>query len=64
MDLQHETITAAARRQPVYWFTVLELAMAAGDLEEAARAVRELRRLGIDVTYRCRSPRKVVADVH
>ena len=38
--------------EPIYWFTILDLAMEGGDLETAAEAVRELRRLGIDVSYR------------
>ena len=39
---------------PVYWFVLLEQAMDRGDLEEAARAKRELERLGVNVTYRRR----------
>jgi hypothetical protein len=37
---------------PLYWFAALEKAVGAGNFEAAARAVRELRRLGVDVTYR------------
>jgi hypothetical protein len=54
MATQNDAIESKAKRQPVYWFVRLELATAAGDMEAAADAVRELRRLGIDVTYRCR----------
>jgi hypothetical protein len=38
--------------EPVYWFVLLEKAVHRGDFAEAARAVRELKRLGIDVNYR------------
>lgn len=39
------------RRQPVYWFTLLELAVERGDHAAAADAQRELARLGIEVRY-------------
>lgn len=35
--------------QPIYWFATLEAALDNGDLEAAALAVQELRRLGIHV---------------
>jgi hypothetical protein len=38
--------------RPIYWYAVLEQALDRGDLEAAARAQKELRRLGIDVRYR------------
>ncbi len=41
---------------PVAWFAVLETARRAGDFDRAAEAIRELRRLGICVSYR-RPPR-------
>lgn len=56
-----ETI-AAARQQPVFWFVRLETAVKAGDLEEAAAAVRELRRLGVEVKYRRPPDRKGAQD--
>jgi hypothetical protein len=37
---------------PAYWLVCLERAVATGDLEQAAHAQRELRRLGIEVTIR------------
>ena len=37
--------------QPIYWFTILESSRDRGDLENAARAQRELKRLGVNVTY-------------
>lgn len=43
---------------PLYWFASLEKAVEAGDFEAAARAVRELRRLGVEVTYRPRPVQK------
>lgn len=42
---------AAAREQPVYWFLILELAVEKGDFNAAAAAQRELRRMGVEVTY-------------
>ena len=45
---------------PLYWFAALERALDAGDFGEAARAVQELRRLGVEVTYR-RAARQEVA---
>ena len=38
--------------QPIYWFAILELAIKESDLELAARAIGELRRLGVEVMYR------------
>ena len=56
-----ERETARAAAWPLYWFAVLEQALDVGDLEAAAKAQRELRRLGVKVTYR-RLERK--GDVH
>lgn len=39
------------KNQPVYWFVLLDTAIARGEYEAAARAVRELRRLGVRVQY-------------
>jgi hypothetical protein len=39
------------RNSPVAWFAVLDRARERGDFERAAEAVRELRRLGVFVTY-------------
>ena len=41
---------------PVYWFAALERATQDGDLEAAAQAVRQLRRLGYEVVCRLRPP--------
>ncbi len=38
--------------EPVYWFVLLEKAVHRGDFDEAARAKRELERLGVSVAYR------------
>jgi hypothetical protein len=38
--------------QPLYWFCILEQALDRGNLDLAAHAVKELKRLGIDITYR------------
>ena len=40
-----------AQTQPIYWFVVLEDAIDRGDLQAAANAQRELRRLGVRVAY-------------
>lgn len=45
-------------KRPIYWFAVLDLSLARGDLAAAAEAVRELRALGIDVRYRGLRPRR------
>jgi hypothetical protein len=37
---------------PIVWFFVLEDALDRGDFARAAQAQRELRRLGIHVSYR------------
>jgi predicted short-subunit dehydrogenase-like oxidoreductase (DUF2520 family) len=37
--------------QPVYWFCLLEEAVGRGDLQAAAKAQRELARLGVCVAY-------------
>jgi hypothetical protein len=43
---------------PVYWFVILEEALDQGDLEQAARAQKELKRLGVTVTYRRRQVKR------
>lgn len=45
------TVSDAARRQPIYWFALLEEAVERGDHAIAAEAQRELRRLGVSVWY-------------
>ena len=47
-----------AEESPVAWFCVLHQARASGDFERAAQAVRELRRLGVDVKYHGQQRRK------
>jgi hypothetical protein len=50
---------APVTNSPVYWFVVLEQAKQDFDFERAARALRELERLGVRVSYfRPRGPRK------
>jgi hypothetical protein len=48
----HFTEARDHRYEPTYWFAVLEIAREQGDFEQAAEAKRELRRLGISVSYR------------
>lgn len=36
---------------PAAWFVMLEIARKRGDFEQAARAQRELKRLGVEVRY-------------
>lgn len=38
--------------EPIYWFAILEKALDAGNLQEAALAQRELARLGYTLRYR------------
>jgi hypothetical protein len=52
--MQSSTERRAETDQPIYWFAVLELAIARADLEAAASAIGELRRLGIEVRYNLR----------
>lgn len=42
---------------PVAWFVVLERARRTNNFELAARARRELERLGVKVTYRAQPPK-------
>ena len=42
-------------REPIYWFAILERALAEGDFAQAAEAIRQLATLGIDVRYRCQA---------
>lgn len=37
--------------EPIFWFATLERARERGDVQEVARAQRELTRLGVNVTY-------------
>ncbi len=41
---------------PLWWFSRLESAIERGDYPTAARAQRELERLGVTVRYRGRQP--------
>ncbi len=43
---------------PIYWFVILEEALDQGDLQQAARAQKELKRLGVTVTYRRRQAKR------
>jgi hypothetical protein len=60
---------AVARKKtvdwPLWWFAQLEVAIEHGDYPAAARAQRELKRLGVTVCYRGRWPvrsREVTRD--
>jgi len=46
--------TLPVTESPAYWFLLMEDAKGRGDFEAAARAKRELQRLGVTVTYRPR----------
>jgi hypothetical protein len=37
--------------QPLYWLVILDQSVESGDLQTAARAQRELERLGVHVQY-------------
>jgi hypothetical protein len=39
------------REQPVAWFVALEIARQKNDFEKAAQAHRELKRLGVNVSF-------------
>jgi hypothetical protein len=46
-----KTVEAECRQSPVYWFVRLEKSRERQDHERAAEAIRELRRLGVDVRF-------------
>lgn len=39
------------RQEPTYWFAILEIAREQFDFEQAVEAQRQLRRLGVRITY-------------
>ena len=43
--------TADYRESAAYWFCILEIARDRDDFETGAQAKRELRRLGVNVTF-------------
>jgi len=49
------------RDEPTYWFAVLEIAREHGDFDGAAEAKRELKRLGVCVSYERPQTGKVLA---
>jgi len=51
MATLQENILTSARKQPIYWFMLLESAVEEGDHESAVEAYRELRRMGIVVQF-------------
>ena len=48
----HTTEARDHRDEPTYWFAVLEIARERGDFEQAADAKSELKRLGVNVSYK------------
>lgn len=48
---------------PLWWFARLEAAIERGDYPTAARAQRELERLGVTVVYRGRQPVRLRREV-
>jgi hypothetical protein len=40
------------QQSPTFWFALLEIARSRDDFERAAEAKRQLRRLGVIVTYK------------
>ena len=55
-DAEVEKTRREAAESPAAWFVVLERARKVGDFELAARAVRELGRLGVTVKFRRGAP--------
>lgn len=51
MPNQSHDNTLDHRDEPTYWFAVLEIARENGNFERAAEAQRELKRLGVCVSY-------------
>lgn len=56
---QDDELAGEAKDSTVYWFLALDIAHEQNDFAAAARAQRELRRLGVDVRYlpACRTGR-------
>jgi hypothetical protein len=50
-DTQTAELDPEVQDSPVYWFAVLTAARKKGDYALAAEADRQLRRLGVRVTY-------------
>jgi hypothetical protein len=55
------TAPAPETDEPVYWFCILEQARWRGDFDLAARAKRELERLGVRISYRRKRPMRGVS---
>jgi hypothetical protein len=53
-----------AEREPITWFAELEMAHDQGDMERAARAIRRLKELGIEVKDRRGSRRRRRAAIN
>jgi hypothetical protein len=51
MSTTQTTADSEYRDSPVFWFVRLENARERNDYEQAAEAVRELRRLGMDIRF-------------
>jgi hypothetical protein len=52
MPVKHpKTDSRNHQDEPTYWFAVLEIAREQCDFERAAEAKRQLRRLGVCVSY-------------
>lgn len=49
---------------PIYWFAVLDRAVAAGDHQAAAEAQRQLARLGVRVSYGVKRPETTEETAH
>jgi len=47
----HRGMNAEVTDIPTYWFAILDQARDRGDFQAAARAERELQRLGVRVTF-------------
>jgi len=45
------TPTRDYRKEPTYWFAVMEIARERGNFERAAEAKRALQQLGVNVSY-------------
>jgi hypothetical protein len=51
MSIYPNTNARNHRDEPTYWFAILEIARERGDFERAADAKRQLKRLGVSVSY-------------
>lgn len=56
---QGKTTETEVRNSPIAWFYILEDARKRGDFERAAKAQKQLKRLGVHVSYKPSQQKKL-----